>query len=194
MLQERLDLAEALDHLLDRGVVLAGQATLSLAQVDLVHLKLCLLLSSVETLQARGALPVRGGEPSQPRRDAVPQAPPGPRPGPYSPAPQGRGRGDAASLGMGAAPLPPLEASPAAGEDAARGLARLVLALVELLRGLLERQAVRRVEGGSLSEEEVERLGRALLELEARMAELRRIFALEETDLRLELGPLGKLA
>jgi hypothetical protein len=69
----------------------------------------------------------------------------------------------------------------------------LVLTLVELLRQLLERQAVRRMEGGGLSAEEVERMGLALSELEARMAELRLVFGLEEGDLNLDLGPLGQL-
>ena len=75
-----------------------------------------------------------------------------------------------------------------------RGLARLVLALVELLRQLIERQAVRRMEGGSLPADAVERMGLALMELEAKMAELRAIFDLTEEDLTLDLGPLGRLA
>ncbi|MBV8734707.1 MAG: gas vesicle protein K [Solirubrobacterales bacterium] len=78
-------------------------------------------------------------------------------------------------------------------EDVARGLAQLVLTLVELLRQLMERQAVRRVEGGRLSDEEVERLGQALMALEDRMEELKEIFGLEDRDLNLNLGPLGNL-
>jgi hypothetical protein len=80
-----------------------------------------------------------------------------------------------------------------AGESPERGLARLVLTLVELLRQLLERQAVRRMEGGGLAAEEVERMGLALMELEAKMEELRTVFRLEEADLNLDLGPLGEL-
>lgn len=74
-----------------------------------------------------------------------------------------------------------------------KGLAQLVLTIVELLRQLMERQAIRRVEGGGLSEEQVERLGRALMRLEQRMAELREVFDLREEDLNLDLGPLGRL-
>jgi hypothetical protein len=79
------------------------------------------------------------------------------------------------------------------GERIERGLAQLVLTLVELVRQLLERQALRRVEGGTLSDEEVERLGTALMQLEERMEELKREFGLGDEDLNLELGPLGRL-
>jgi hypothetical protein len=78
-------------------------------------------------------------------------------------------------------------------EDLARGLAQLVLTLIELLRQLMERQAIRRVEGGDLSEEQIERLGQALIALEQRMAELKVSFDLTDADLNLNLGPLGNL-
>jgi Gas vesicle protein K len=77
--------------------------------------------------------------------------------------------------------------------DVEKGLARLVLTLVELLRQVMERQAIRRVEGGTLPDEQVERLGRALMLLEQRMGELREAFDLAEEDLNLDLGPLGRL-
>jgi hypothetical protein len=83
-----------------------------------------------------------------------------------------------------------VEADP---ENVERGLAQLVLTLVELLRQLMERQAVRRVEGGSLTDEEIERLGLTFLRLEERMAQLKESFGLEDEDLNLDLGPLGKL-
>jgi hypothetical protein len=72
-------------------------------------------------------------------------------------------------------------------------LAKLVLTLVELLRQLLERQALRRIEAGSLDDEEVERLGQTFLKLNARMEELKRAFGLEDEELNLNLGPLGNL-
>ncbi len=74
-----------------------------------------------------------------------------------------------------------------------RDLARLVLSVIELLRKLLEQQAVRRVENGTLSEEEIERLGETLLKLEARMGELKAAFGLRDQDLTLDLGPLRDL-
>ena len=78
-------------------------------------------------------------------------------------------------------------------EDVARGLAQLVLTVVELLRQLMERQAIRRVEAGDLDDDEVERLGRALMALEQRMDELKAEFDLTDEDLNLNLGPLGDL-
>lgn len=78
-------------------------------------------------------------------------------------------------------------------ENVERGLAQLVLTLIELLRQLMERQAVRRVEGGTLTDEEVERLGQTFLRLEQRMAELKETFGLDDDDLNLDLGPLGRL-
>ena len=78
-------------------------------------------------------------------------------------------------------------------DNVERGLAQLVLTLVELLRQLMERQALRRIEGGSLTEAEVERLGETFMLLEQRMEELRETFELEQEDLNLDLGPLGRL-
>ena len=68
-----------------------------------------------------------------------------------------------------------------------------MLSVIELLRQLLERQAVRRVENGTLSEEEIERLGETLLKLEARMGELKAAFGLGDQELTLDLGPLRDL-
>jgi hypothetical protein len=78
-------------------------------------------------------------------------------------------------------------------EHVEQGLARLVLTLIEVLRKVLEHQAVRRMDGGSLSDEEVERLGLALLRLSERMDELKRLFELDDKDLEIDLGPLGRL-
>lgn len=74
-----------------------------------------------------------------------------------------------------------------------KGLAKLVLTLVELIRKLLEKQAMRRIEGGSLSEEEIEQMGETLLKLENKMQELKQIFGLKDEELNLNLGPLGDL-
>jgi hypothetical protein len=83
-----------------------------------------------------------------------------------------------------------IEAEP---ENVERGLAQLVLTLVELLRQLMERQAIRRVEAGGLDEQTVERLGSTLMALEQRMDELKEVFGLRDEDLNLDLGPLGRL-
>ena len=74
-----------------------------------------------------------------------------------------------------------------------QGLAKLVLTLIELVRRLLEKQAVRRMEGGDLSPAQIEQLGLALMTLEAKMGELKAQFGLTDEDLNLDLGPLGRL-
>jgi len=78
-------------------------------------------------------------------------------------------------------------------ESVQQGLAQLVLTIVELLRQLMERQALRRIDGGGLSDEQVENLGRTFMELDRAMEELRGHFGLEPEDLNLDLGPLGRL-
>jgi hypothetical protein len=78
-------------------------------------------------------------------------------------------------------------------EGVEQGLAQLVLTLVDFVRQLLERQAVRRMEGGNLTDEEVERVGLALMKLEEKVHELADQFGLQPGDLNINLGPLGDL-
>ncbi|HEY8176192.1 MAG TPA: gas vesicle protein K [Gemmatimonadaceae bacterium] len=78
-------------------------------------------------------------------------------------------------------------------DSAGKELGRLVLTLVEVLRKVLEHQAVRRMDSGTLSPEEIERLGLALLQLRERMDELKAAFGLRDEDLDIDLGPLGRL-
>ncbi len=78
-------------------------------------------------------------------------------------------------------------------EHVEQGLARLVLTVIELLRQVLEHQAIRRMDGGSLTDAEVERLGLALLRLSQRMDDLKSTFGLTNEDLNIDLGPLGRL-
>jgi Gas vesicle protein K len=78
-------------------------------------------------------------------------------------------------------------------ETIEQGLAKLVLSLIDLLRQLLERQAIRRMEGGSLTEQQVEQMGEALMKLESKLRELAEHFGLTPEELNLSLGPLGNL-
>jgi hypothetical protein len=73
------------------------------------------------------------------------------------------------------------------------GLGQLVLTLVKLLHELLERQAIRRIEADSLTDEQIERLGTTLMKQAEEIERLRKEFGLEEEDLNLDLGPLGRL-
>ncbi|NJP37850.1 gas vesicle protein K [Alkalicoccus luteus] len=78
-------------------------------------------------------------------------------------------------------------------DKAQEGLAELVLTVIELVRQLVERQAMRRVDSGTLSDEEIERLGEALYTLEEKMEEMKEYFGLTAEDLNIDLGPLGNL-
>jgi hypothetical protein len=189
----RIELAEVLSHVLDKGVVLRGEVMLAVADVDLIRLDLGLLLSAVESVVRRS------GEPG-PRAPALGAA------RPRSPAelPSGstmesqvvdslHAPSDAvvAPLETVAEGLPPrLNTDPDKIEN---GLAKLVLTLIEVLRKVLEHQAVRRMEGGHLSDAEIERLGVALLRLNDRMQDMKGIFGLTDDDLQIDLGPLGRL-
>ena len=77
--------------------------------------------------------------------------------------------------------------------SAGQELGRLVLTLVEVVRKVLEHQAVQRMDSGTLSPEEIERLGLALLNLNGKMKELKAAFGLKDEDLDIDLGPLGRL-
>lgn len=177
---DRLGLVDAVDHLLNRGAVLTGEATISVAGVDLVYLGLKVLLSSVENLPQGGVMRsedrAASGSPrirllsdqigslALPRPLVAPSRPPS--------------RIDEGEL---------------ATDRPEQGLARLVLTLVEILRQVVERQALHRMEGGSLSDEEVERIGESLRELAEKMEELLQAFGLRSDDLDIDLGPLGRL-
>ncbi len=78
-------------------------------------------------------------------------------------------------------------------ENVEQGLAKLVLTIVELLRKLMEKQALRRVERGALTDEEIERVGLTLMKLEEKLEELKQVFGLEDEELNIDLGPLGNL-
>lgn len=189
----RVDLSEVLSHVLDKGVVLKGEVMLAVADIDLIRLDLGLLLTAVETALRRprvaGARTLGLAAPRPPVPPAtasgstmesqVVESLEAPREAPVTP------------LETVAEALPPrLNTDP---ENVENGLAKLVLTLIEVLRKVLEHQAVRRMEGGRLSDEEVERLGVALLRLNDRMQDMKGIFGLSDDDLQIDLGPLGKL-
>jgi len=78
-------------------------------------------------------------------------------------------------------------------EDVQRSVAQLVLTLVDFIRKLLERQAIRRMEGGTLTEQQTEDVGRALMRLEETIHDIAAKFGIKPEDLNLDLGPVGKL-
>ncbi len=78
-------------------------------------------------------------------------------------------------------------------DNVEKGLAKLVLIILELLRKLLERQAIRRMDQGQLTEIQIERMGQTLMKLEEKIEDLRKLFGLTDDDLNIKLGPLGNL-
>lgn len=77
--------------------------------------------------------------------------------------------------------------------DVKNGLGQLVLTLIKLLHELIERQAIRRIDAGSLNDDEIERLGTTLMRQAQEIERLRKEFGLEEDDLNIDLGPIGRL-
>jgi hypothetical protein len=203
VLRRKATLADALDQVLNRGAVVVGEARIGLADIDLIYVGLQLVLGSTEAVGevaggSHWALPDRApNRPEEldrgPRRLGAPEVGIG---GAVKAPPAQSHRSTVQTV---AGRLPGFEdlLEPAAQPDVASpdasSLVQLVMTLVELLRQLVERQAVHRMEGGRLSDEEVERMGCALLDLDARMTELREAFGLTPEDLNLNLGPLGGL-
>jgi hypothetical protein len=187
-------LVDVLDRLLDVGACIDGTVLLTLADVDLVRLDLRLLLASIETLRppdadskaevTRAGRPNASGVPPTTGLDDRPR--PGVTPADHIALPaQHRAtperHGAATSPGTGGPPpsatpkvhtAPDLDAEGADDTDRNTGIAGLVVVLVDIVRQLLERQALRRMDAGTLTDTEIERLGQALMALEQQTAEL----------------------
>lgn len=199
---EPVDLSDILNTVLDRGAVVHGEVVIAVADIDLIKLNIGLLLQAVATAEQRmaarpeqaktslantlGAVPHRG-EPLLAARSPA-QSIPADTNAAYSTAAPGPSQKSLNAVAQG---LPERINADAAGPES--GLARLVLTLIEVLRKVLEHQAVRRMEGGHLTDDEIERLGLTLARLNDRMGELKHIFGLSEEDLQIDLGPLGRL-
>ena len=195
---DQLSLADALDRILHRGVSLQGNLTIGLADVDLLFLDLRLLLGSVDAIWPDGpppVLPVRPRTISLPSlssaaSEAPPLAPFDPQPiiADRSPAPFETGTSTVTT--QPADRSPPVDAGRGPserGSSTAQGLIRLVLTLVKLLHDVLERQAVRRMEAGRLTEQQIDSLGAALSAQANEIMKLQRQFGFSEKDLSLAL-------
>jgi len=185
-------LSEALDSALNKGVVVSGDITLSVADVDLVFVGLKVLLASVDVANRIKGEPGPASKKPLPSEKKVPGGKPAAESAYFSHSYSEENRLAALERGIekAAVPLPRIEMEESKPE---RGLAKLVLTVVELVRRLMEKQAIRRIEGGGLADEEIERLGNTFAKLEERMEDLKRVFGLEGEELELDLGPLGKL-
>ena len=174
-------LAEVLDRILHLGVSLEGNLTISLANVDLLYLDLRLLLASVDTVWPEG------------RPTSCAALEPGPVPLP--PPPDNRIPSNPTAAieepirsGVIAAGAMTPSAAPVAPAAPVAGLVRLVLTLVKVLHDVLERQAVRRMDGGNLTPAQIEAVGAGLLAQAAEIELLHRHFGFPERELALNFG------
>jgi hypothetical protein len=177
-----VSLCEALDRVLNTGVVSLGEVTLSVADVDLIYLGLQLVVTSIESgreLAPPGDGPQPGQEAPQPAALALP--------------PPLAGQEGRIPSGAPVEKTGEIAGAPADSDREKNGLGQLVLALMKVLHELLKRQALRRIEGGALTPAQVERLGVTLMNQAREIDRLRAAFSLAEEDLNLDLGPLGKL-
>ena len=176
-------LLDVVDNLIDKGLALDTEVVLGLADIDLIYLRAGALLAAADRVfptdrrsrrrtraATHAATPTRASAPTTQRTRV------------------GTSLTTQADTETGVA-NPAL----AAPDDASRSVIRLVLTLVEFVRQLLERQAVRRVRERTLTPEEIERLGTALMTLEATVHELAERHGLDPAELNLDLGPLGTL-
>jgi hypothetical protein len=207
---QRVTLLELLDRLIDKGVMVKGEIVLSVADIDLVYLNLGLLLASVKTIE--NAAPRSDPEgfmarqtPSQDeeevvaepqqvagRKDSMPIA--GPEESSLDRSRDGKTR-SATSPGPISNELNKLSRpkTDIDHKNVEKGLVKLVLTLVDLIRKLMEKQAIRRIEAGQLNDREIEDVGNTFLLLEEKMGQLKKQFGLKDEDLNLDLGPLGEL-
>jgi hypothetical protein len=196
---QHFTILELLDRLLDKGVVVKGEVLLSVADIDLIYLNLGLLLSSVKTVEKAAR---RGGNgktelmfwqtATQGKNDLVTT----PETEDIDISKSGNEETLERTLPsfidyeLDQVIKPKTNIDP---KNVEKGLIKLVLTLVELIRKLMEKQAVRRMESGFLTAVEVERMGTAFLLLDKKMEQLKKSFALKDEDLNLDLGPLGEL-
>lgn len=205
---QRVNLVDLLDRLLDKGVVVKGEVILSVADVDLVYLNLGLLLSSVKTVLEAAHNDNRADTVAY-SRQALSN-----RVALNNPQPEGETENDQAAVPLAEGPKQEnrrqqdgtvesakenkqsASAAPRKNvnqENIEKGLAQLVLTLVDLIRQLMEKQALRRIEADQLTEQEIENVGNAFFLLAEKMEELKVIFGISDEELKIDLGPLGEL-
>jgi hypothetical protein len=207
---QRVTLLELLDRLLDRGVMVKGEILLSVADIDLVYLNLGLLLSSVKTVESaarssgwRGAGLIERQTSSPEREINAAQMIDDIKDISLRQSSNENSQSSNSDEKTGAGTLPSAisdelnkiseRKTDVDHKDVEKGLVKLVLTLIDLIRKLMEKQAIRRIEDGQLSDREIEDVGNAFLLLDEKMSELKKTFGLKDEDLNLDLGPLGEL-
>jgi hypothetical protein len=180
---ESQSLLDVVDTIIDKGLAVDAEVVLGLADVDLIYLRVGALLAAAD--RVLDTKPRASRRQSSALRSLA--APGRDRPLMSSPL---RSR---ATTSTRVSHSPAAAATGAPVDETSRSVMRLVLTLVEFVRQLLERQAVRRVRERTLTSEEIERLGRALMRLESTVLELAHRHGLDPSELNLDLGPLGTL-
>lgn len=172
--EERVTLIDALDKVLEKGAIVNGEVAIRVADVDLMYLGLRLVLTSVSKAEE-----MSGKNFSDNEREARPEEVM------YLAKLEKQIREAEANI--------PRLVDVKNPKDVEKGLAKLVLTLIELIRRLMEREALRRIHRGSLADIEVQKLGMTFKALDKKMLELKTVFGLEDEELNLDLGPLGNL-
>ncbi len=178
---------------MDKGLALDAELVLGLADIDLIYLRAGALVAAADRVFPRRRAPASQA-----------QSPRSLKPALYDESasavvPQRRAGAFSSTVALAKVEAPATSKSSVvpralpAQDATSRSVIRLVLTLVEFVRELLERQAVRRVRGKTLTPEEVERLGMALMQLKATVHELAERHGLDVTELNMDLGPLGTL-
>jgi len=166
-------LVDALDTVIDKGAVVQGDIVVRIADLDLLAISLKIILVSMSRLQTQQGK----------RTDKV----------------NYNEMGDEVYLKKMENQIEKAQVhikqmiNAGSAKEAESGLAQLVLTLIKLITDLVGREAMRRVEGGQLTQTEMQKLGLNLQAIETKIEELRLVFGLKEEDLNLDLGPLGKL-
>ena len=171
---DNVTLIDALDKVLEKGAVINGDVVISLADVDLIFLGLRLILTSISKAEEISGkdFSIRNKEPTPEDIEYI--------------------KNLQREIEKAEQNIPRLIdlSNP---KKAEKGLAKLILTLVELIRRLLEKESYRRVKGGTLSPVEVQKLGLSLKAIKKKIKEIQIIFGIEDEELNLDLGPLGNL-
>lgn len=171
---EKVTLIDALDKVLEKGAVINGDLMIRVGDVDLVYLGLRIILTSISKAEE-----LSGKNFSNPERKMT--------------------ACDVEYLAKLSEEIKKAEINIAKNVNAGdpketeKGLAQLILTIVELIRRLMEREAFRRVRRGNLSEAETQKLGMSLKAIEKKIKELQTFFGIKDRELNLDLGPLGNL-